>query len=273
MTNQIFTPAPPTLQVVLVLCLALRATSSISPHQDDPKKHHAKHPMSLQAVGMHKHDTSMNRKPAPRKKDSFKTPYSAKVQLAQENAPAAIVARPFYEVTATIAAAPVDVIAALSCEVATAVATLLGVAATIVTPVLTQQPPKLILKPLHEPGTPVLTLPVPTLILLSLKCTPPYLHPPFNKKGFVVKNILDRLSKLKFQFPRVKWMVEDMVESFPSTMMMSMSHNLKVLCRELTKATTRNNELEGKLVNMIGQMTDWKIEMETFKAKVKKGRE
>ena len=94
-----------------------------------------------------------------------------------------------------------------------------------------------------------------------------------DKKGAIVKNILDRLSKLAFNWPRVEGMVEEMVDTFPSMLIMSMSQEMKVLQGELTKAIAKNDELEKKLDEMKWEMTDWKLGMESFKVEVNGRRE
>ena len=49
------------------------------------------------------------------------------------------------------------------------------------------------------------------------------------KKGNIIKNVLDRMAKLEFEFSRVKVMAE----GIPMMVVESMAKDVKVLCEEL----------------------------------------
>ena len=82
------------------------------------------------------------------------------------------------------------------------------------------------------------------------------------KKGNGLKNILDRISKLEFEFSRVKVMAEGV----PTMVVESTARDVKVLRVELGNAVARNNELEGIVAELRVEMEEMKAVMEAMKS-------
>ena len=81
----------------------------------------------------------------------------------------------------------------------------------------------------------------------------------------MIKDLQDRVSNLKFEFPRVR----DVVDNVPTMLIESMSRDLKVLRREFDKSIARNNELEVRLDEMRREMDEMRglIENKTERRK------
>ncbi|ETW86491.1 hypothetical protein HETIRDRAFT_166005 [Heterobasidion irregulare TC 32-1] len=86
-----------------------------------------------------------------------------------------------------------------------------------------------------------------------------------DKRALVMKNIQDRLSSLKFKFPRVQEIVKEVLTMLIS----SMSHNLKVLPGELNNAIAKNNKVEGRLNEMGREMANMKAEVNALKVETR----
>ena len=87
------------------------------------------------------------------------------------------------------------------------------------------------------------------------------------KKGNIIKNVLDQMAKLEFKFSRVKVMAE----GIPMMVVESMTRDVKVLYEELRTAVVRNNKLKESLAKLRTEIEEVKARMKNMHATEERG--